>query len=95
MCVYIHTYVHTHLIYIVRILFITRCVILPDSARTQWSHRYGACPKGTAGTPPACAQCETGYVPPRLLGALPKPGLGVLYGTFGVLYGTLGNPRVL
>jgi hypothetical protein len=26
---------------------------------------------GTAGTPPDCAQCETGYVPPRRAHALP------------------------
>ncbi len=46
------------------------------ASHTQWSRRYGACPMGTAGKPPACAQCETGYVPPRLLGALPNRDYG-------------------
>ena len=30
---------------------------------------------GTAGTPPACAQCETGYAPPRDCQALSLTGI--------------------
>jgi hypothetical protein len=51
-------------------------VLTPGYFRPTLPHRtvrrYGACPMGTAGTPPACAQCETGYAPPRLPGALPN-----------------------
>ena len=60
-------------------------VLTPGYFRPTLPHRtvrrYGACPMGTAGTPPACAQCETGYVPPRLLGALPNRDSLLLEGT--------------
>ena len=68
---HIHTCINTYNIDMVRIPF-GHTLRDTDSSHTQWLRRYGACPMGTAGKPPDCAQCETGYVPPRLPGALPN-----------------------
>ena len=67
---YIHTYRQTYNTYMLRIPSVT-CCCDADASHTHWPRRYGACPIGTAGTPPDCAQCETGYVPPRLPGRSP------------------------
>ena len=68
----IYTYIHKYVSYIYTPHPVRSRAARYGLSHTQWPRRYGACPMGTSGKPPDCAQCETGYVPPRLLGALPN-----------------------